>query len=159
MAIHTYFAATILLAGSLGGMADVLPRDRTVLLATHEALADVNSLCVALATQETPLVEKLVNVAGLRAQVLARLREAGIRYMENEAGACPRLVVRIEGVDVPDCDKYVCRMQTSVNRVVTFAAHRDVQVEAEVWRLQPVMLYPAQQPSDRAGKQSDHRPG
>ena len=139
MAIHAYFTvAAILLASSLGGPTDVLPRNRTVLLATHEALSGVDTLCVALATQETPLVEKLVNVPGLRAQVLARLKEAGIRHMEGEAGLCPRLVVQIEGIAVPDCDKCVCRVQTSMNRVVTFTAHRDMRVEAEVWRLQPV---------------------
>jgi len=140
MANHAYLtAAAILLGASVGGTMDVLPRDGTLLIATYEALAGVETLCVALVSQETPQVEKLVDTPTLRTQIVAKLREAGIKYMEGEAGSCPRLVVQIEGVAVPDCDKCVCRVQTSMNRVVTFTARRDLQVEAEVWRLRPVM--------------------
>jgi len=118
---------------------DVLPPDRTLLIATHEALAGVETLRVALATQETPQVEKLVDSAKLRAHLVAKLKEAGIKHVEGEAGSCPRLVVQIESMAVPDCGKCICRVQTSMNRVVTFTAHQDLQVEAEVWRLRPAM--------------------
>ena len=112
---------------------------RAILIATHEALADVEKLCVALATSETPQVAKLIDVPKLRAQAVAKLNEAGVKCVESEAGVCPRLVVQIEGMTVQDCDKYICRVQTSLNRVVTFTAQRDVQVEAEVWRLRPAI--------------------
>jgi hypothetical protein len=40
MAIHAYFtAAAILLGASAGGTVSVLPRDRTSLIATHEAIS------------------------------------------------------------------------------------------------------------------------
>ncbi len=150
MAIHVCFtAAAIFLGAAIGGATDVLPRDGTSLIATHEALAGVEKLSIALATQETPQVEKLVDIPKLRAQLVAKLKEAGIKPMEGEAGACPRLVVQIEGVMVPDCDKCICRVQTSMNRVVTFTAHRDLQVEAEVWRLRPTMKVVA---GNEAGK-------
>lgn len=140
MANHVHFtAAVILLGASVGGTMDVRPPDMTLLIANHEALAGVETLCVALASQETPQVEKLVDTPMLRTQIVAKLKEAGIKPMEGEAGSCPRLVVQIEGTVVPDCDKCVYRVQTSMNRVVTFTAHRDLQVEAEVWRLRPVM--------------------
>jgi hypothetical protein len=118
---------------------DVLPPDGALLVAADEALAGVEKLSVALVTQETPHVEKLVDIPKLRAQVLAKLKEAGINHVEREAGSYPRLVVQIEGMAVPDCDKCICRVQTSMNRVVTFTAHRDLQIEAEVWRLRPMM--------------------
>jgi hypothetical protein len=141
MAVHAYFtAAAILLGASVSGTMDMSPpSDRMLLIATHEALAGADKVCVALATQETPQVEKLIDIQNLRAQVVAKLEAAGIKHVDGEAGSCPRLVVQIEGVAVPDCDKWVYRVQTSMNRVVTFTAHRDMQVEAEVWRLRPTM--------------------
>jgi hypothetical protein len=140
MAIHGYFTvAAILLGASVGGTTDVLPAERTRLVAAHEALAGIEELRVALVTQETPQVEKLIDVAKLRAQVIARLKEAGIRHEESDVGSCPRLIVQIENVTVSDCGKCVCRVQTFMSRVVTFTARRDMQVEAEVWRLRPAI--------------------
>jgi hypothetical protein len=141
MAVHAYFTAAVILLGvSVGGTMDISsPSEEMLLIATHEALAGTDKISVTLATQETPQVEKLVDIRKLRAQVVAKLKEAGIEYMEDEAGVYPRLIVQIEGVAVPECARYVCRVQTSMNRVVTFTAVRDLQVEAEVWRLRPVM--------------------
>jgi hypothetical protein len=140
MAVHAYFtAAAILLGASAGRTMGVPARDGTSLLAAHEVLADVEQLRVALAIQDAPQAERLIDSSKLRSQILARLKKAGIRQVEAESSLCPKLAVQIESVSVPDCDKCVCRVQTSVHRVVTFAAGRNLHVEAEVWRLRPAI--------------------
>lgn len=142
MAAHGYTVAAVVLFGAaVGGIRDVEPPgEQSLLIATHPALVDLERLSIALATHETPQVEQLIDIPVLRGQIAARLKEAGLKSIAGEAaGTCPRLVIQIEGVTVPDCDKYVCRVQTSVNRVVTYSDHRDLRIEAEVWRLRPVM--------------------
>lgn len=141
MAAHAYFTtAAILLGASLGGPRDLSPSaDTTLLIATDRALADVEQFCIALVIQDAAQVEKLIDLPKLRAQVAIRLDEARIKHSDDEAGMYPRLVVQIEGMPVPECKQYVCRVQTSVSRVVTCPGPRDVQIEAEVWRLRPMM--------------------
>jgi len=109
------------------------------LIAGHEALADVNELCAVVTTYEDRRIGSLVDLPRLRAQVIARAGEAGVRHVECKTGLTPRLVVGIEGVPVPDCNSYVVRVQTSLRRVVTFVTDGDRHVQAEVWRLRPVM--------------------
>jgi hypothetical protein len=142
MAACEYMIAVTILFGTIcGGIMDMeSPRDQSLLIATHPALVDLDRLSITLATHETPQVEQLIDASALRGQIAARLKEAGLKSVAGEAaGTCPRLVIQIEGVTVPDCEKYVCRVQTSVNRVVTYSDHRDLRIEAEVWRLRPVM--------------------
>ena len=113
--------------------------DTGLLIAGHEALADVNELCVVVTTYEDTRVGSLVDLPRLRAQVIAKMGGAGIRHVECKTGLTPRLVVGIEGIAVPDCNSYVVRVQTSLRRVVTFATDGDRHVQAEVWRLRPVL--------------------
>jgi len=111
---------------------------------THACLPVV-ALLIALVTGATawagelPDIGSLVDLPRLRAQVIARAGEAGVRHVECKTGLTPRLVVGIEGVPVPDCNSYVVRVQTSLRRVVTFVTDGDRHVQAEVWRLRPVM--------------------
>ncbi len=138
MAIHAYFMA-VLVGASLGG-AEALPgRDQSLLIATNDILADVGQLCVVLATHETPQVEELLDVDTLKARIVDMLAEAGIKPVEGETGLSPRLVLHVEGMAILDCDKYVYRVQTSLNRLVTFTNRRDLQIQAEVWHVRPVM--------------------
>ena len=73
-------------------------------------------------TRETPGVERLIDVAKLKAQVSQKLRDAGITPVEHDSEATPKLVVHIEGIEVPDTDKYVYRVQTALSRLVTVPA-------------------------------------
>ena len=126
--------------GAAVGAGELLDAPETgLLIAGHEALVDVNELCAVVTTFEDRRIGSLLDLAQLRAQVIARMGTAGIRHVECETGLTSRLVVGIEGVAVPDCDSYVVRVQTSLRRVVTFATDGDRHVQAEVWRLRPVM--------------------
>ncbi|MBN2129284.1 MAG: hypothetical protein JW741_07290 [Sedimentisphaerales bacterium] len=123
-----------------------------LLIAGHEALADVQELCAVVTTFEDRRMGSLLDLPQLRTQVIAQMGLAGIRHVECKTGLTPRLVVGIEGVAVPDCNSYVVRVQTSLRRVVTFATDGDRHVQAEVWRLRPVMkVVPKESVSDAIG--------
>lgn len=126
-------------AGAMAQTKTVPAEPEALLIAGNEALAGIEQLCAVLAAHETKLVGQLVDLAGLRAKVVEKLGGAGIAHIECKTGLTPRLVVRIEAIAVADCGKCVYRVQTSLNRVVTFSNHRDLSVQAEVWRLRPAM--------------------
>lgn len=136
-------ALLMLLAGVHAGAEDragaLEPPDGLLLIAGHEALAGIERLCVVVAATETPEAKHLVDAAALRAKIVSRLHEAGITHVECKTGLTPRLVVQIEATHVPDCGRHVYRVQTSVNRVVTFSNHRDLHVLAAVWQLRPAI--------------------
>ncbi len=148
MTAHAYvMAAAILLVASLGGPRDLSPSaDTTLLIATDRVLADVEQFRIFLMIQDGAQGEKLVDLPKLRAQIATKLDEAGIKHSDDEAGMYPRLVVQIEGMPLPECKQYVCRVQTSMSRIVTCPGPRELQIEAEVWRLRPMMKVAA--PSD-----------
>jgi len=139
MTVHACVAAlAILLGASIGSAMDEGSfNEPGLLVAADSALSDIERLSVVLAAQETPGVRELIDVPRLQAQVVRRLREAGIEPATSETG--PKLVVQIEGIAVADCSRYAYRVQTSLNRVATLSDYRDVRVEAEVWRLRPMM--------------------
>ena len=144
MRIHAHILVVTLLA-ALGARTTAEPtepadfQDRSLLVAADGALADVEELCVVVTTYESREIEPLVDLIELRAQVTAKLDKAGIKHVECKTGLTPRLVTAIEAIAVPDSNRYVYRVQTSVNRVVTFSGNGDKWVQAEVWRLRPVM--------------------
>ncbi len=139
MVIHAYIVA-VLIGGAVGEAADTWPReDEDVLIAADGVLADVEQLCVVVATHDTKQLEQLTDTPKLKARVEGKLREAGMTPVPGKTGLEPRLVAHIEGVAVPDCDKYVFRIQTSLSRLVTCSNRRDLQIHAEVWRVRPVM--------------------
>jgi len=144
MRIHVCFPVVTLLIGLVtsamagsGELPDV--PDTGLLIAGHEALADVKELCAVVTTYENERIGSLLDLPRLRAQAIAKMGVAGIKHVECKTGLTPRLVVGIEGIPVPDCDTYVVRVQTSLRRVVTFATDGDRHVQAEVWRLRPAM--------------------
>lgn len=135
MMVHAYFMA-VLVGASIGGTAAPgggLP------ITTNEALVDVELLCVVPATQQMPQVEQVIDANGLKSRIEARLDEADIKHVEHSAGPGARLVVHIEGVAVPGSDKYVYRVQTSLNRLVLLAGRPNPQIQAEVWQARPIM--------------------
>lgn len=140
MAICKYVLA-ILVAASIGGAADGPAGvvEENPLIAGHPVLADVRRLAVVLATQETPEIERLIDAAKLKTQISDKLREAGIEPVENDAEPAPRLIVHIEGIDVPGGDQYVYRVQTAVSRLVAVPGQGNRRLDVEVWRVRPVM--------------------
>ncbi len=138
MMIHACFMA-VLVGASIGGAAAPTPSDPGLLITTDEALADVELLCVVLATQQMPQVEQVIDANGLKSRIEARLDGADIKHIEHGAGPGARLVVHIEGVAVPGSDKYVYRVQTSLNRQVLLTGRPDPQIQAEVWQTRPEM--------------------
>ncbi len=139
MAVHAYLTA-ILVAASVGGAADVpLRAEPDLLISANHILADVNELHLVLMTQETPGIERMIDVPTLKAQVVQRLRDAGIVLLERDTETTHRLVVHLEGIEVPGSDKYVYRIQTAMSRLVTVPGLGNRRLQTEVWRVRPVM--------------------
>lgn len=144
MAIHACFMA-FLIAASLGGVSDASRAvDETPLLVSGDpVLADVDRVAVVLATRENPGVEGLINATMLKAQVSQKLREAGMTLVEEDSESTQRLLLHIEGVEVPGPDQYVYRVQTALSRLVMVPGQGDRRIQVEAWRVRPVMAVAA----------------
>ena len=126
----------ILIGASIGPSVDVQPLvDQDGLVSSGEALAGVEQLSVAVVLRETGSID----AASVKARIVEKLGQAGIKHAESETRLDPLLVVRIEGTAVPDCGKYVYRVQTSLTRLVTLPNRPDRQIQAEVWQGKPAM--------------------
>ncbi|MBP7053200.1 MAG: hypothetical protein KBE65_19510 [Phycisphaerae bacterium] len=140
MAVHACWMA-ILLAASAGGATDVLldRNDEPLLVSADPVLADVNQLTVVLATRDTPGVERMIDAADVKARVLHKLGEAGVGVVPRGTETTPRLVVHIEGMEVPGSDQSVFRVQTALDRLVIVPGQGNRQLLTEVWRVGPTM--------------------
>jgi len=103
-----------------------------LLISRNEAIADLDQVCVSLETHAA-LPE------GLADHAIAKLAAEGIEHIECQTGVTPRLHIHVETVALEGCGQTVYRVQTSLSRIVTFTDHRDLRVQADVWRVQPVM--------------------
>jgi hypothetical protein len=138
MGIHACFIAVLLGISSAGvGEPRAMPPD--VLVAADPVLEDVEQLAVVLATGQAGQIGPMIDAPQLRIEVVKRLNAAGIRLVENEATLDPKLIVHIESIAVPGTDRCVCRVQTTLDRVVTLSGRKPMQVRAQVWRARPVM--------------------
>jgi len=144
MAIHACFMAFII-AASLGGASDASRAlDETPLLVAGDpVLADIDRLAVVLATRETPGVEGLINATVLKAQISQKLRDAGIVPVEENSESTQRLLVHIEGVEVPGSGQYVYRVQTALSRLVMVPGQGNRRIQVEAWRVRPAMAVAA----------------
>jgi len=139
MVMRAYLVA-IFLGVSVGQAAN--PQAQTgpnVLLSAHHGLVDVDSVAVVLAAPGPGLEVPPVDLVQLKTRVIEMLSPAGIRHVESQTPLAPRLVVRMEGLAIPDCDKCIWRAQIALTRGVTLPGWPDSQLQAEVWQAQPVM--------------------
>lgn len=140
MTIGVCCLLAMLLANPAGEMmvarAEVLSHGEPgLLISRNEAIADLDQVCVNLVvhTAPTSLPE------GLMAQVVAKLKAGGIEHVECKTGVTPRLHIHIETIGLEECGRTVYRVQTALSRIVTFTDHRELAVQADVWRVKPVM--------------------
>jgi len=138
MATHVCLVA-ILIGASVGQAGQVRPSTgQDALLSTTQALVGVGRLHVVLTTPETG-PEGSIETSRLRGRIAETLGEAGIKPADGQMSSVPRLIVRIESAPVPESDRYACRVQASLTRLVTLADRPDLQIPAEVWQSKPVM--------------------
>ncbi|HPC96554.1 MAG TPA: Ada metal-binding domain-containing protein [Sedimentisphaerales bacterium] len=110
-----------------------------VLISTNEVLADIRQVCVVLAMHQHVPNESAVDYQRLQALVVEKLRSESIEHVDCRTGLTPRLHVYIEVVPLKDCGLSVYRVQTALSRIVAFTDHRERTVQADVWRVRPVM--------------------
>jgi len=133
MTIHVCCLLAMLIAGPGTGALDSHESDR--LISSGAALADVNLVCVRLVTHSA----EASSLERLTARIVKTLKAEGIEHLECKTGVTPRLLIEIETVSVKDSGRTVYRVQTALSRIVTLAGPRPLSVQADVWRLKPVM--------------------
>jgi hypothetical protein len=106
------------------------------LISRNEAIADIDRVCVSLETQDAPYAASFEDLA---AQVVEKLKATGLEHVVCKTGLTPRLRIQVETVSLEGCGRSVCRVQTGLSRLVTFADHRELTIQADVWRLRPVI--------------------
>jgi hypothetical protein len=139
MIAHVWTALALAALTTLGPGAAAPQIRPELLIAPADALTDVTQLGFALATDPTPNVERYVDGPALRAQVETLFRKAGIESLRDDLGAQPRLVVHVEGVPIPDADRYVYRVQASLHRLVALTGRPNRRIPTEAWQVRPVM--------------------
>ena len=107
-----------------------------LLISRNEAIADLERVCVSLETYDAPYAASFEKLA---AQLEAKLKAGGIEPVVCKTGVTPRLHVHVETVSLEACGQTVYRVQTALSRIVTFTDHRELTVQADVWRVKPVM--------------------
>ncbi len=140
MTVHICCLLAMLLANPSAagsGRADLGETD--LLISRNEVLADIDQVCAVLVTQEAREDKPSSGYQSLHAAVVEKLRAEGIEHVECQTGVTPRLHVHIEVVPLAEHGVSVYRVQTALSRIVTFTDHRELKVQADVWRLRPVM--------------------
>jgi hypothetical protein len=141
MTKYAYCLLAIFLAGPLSAstaaQTEILaPSPPGLLISTHNALADLDQVCVSLDTTGATYAASHERLA---AAVVSKLQAAGLDHVACKTGAVPRLRICVEAISLGECDRSVYRVQTSLSRIVSFTDHRELKVQADVWRLNPVM--------------------
>jgi len=150
MVVRACFIAIVVAASLAGGSETLRPIEETLLVAGDPILADVNQIAVVVGTGETPGVERLIDAAKLKAQISQKLRDAGISPIERDTETAQRLVVHVEGIEVPGSDQYVYRVQTALDRLVTVPGQGNRRIRVEVWRVRPAMAVAAKSQAGEA---------
>lgn len=122
-------------SNQMGVTSDWLVLEPDPLISGSIALSDVNELQALLVTAGATYAasfEKLAN------RVQTELEQEQIGHVKREGGAIPRFVVQIESTFVPECERYVYRVQGAFHRPVTVTSEPATAIQAEVWRLAPV---------------------
>ena len=140
MRTYVYFLLAAFLVSPISGSTTQLEAVRGpetgLLISRNEAIADIRQVCLQLDTAGATYAASYERLA---AEAVAKLKAAGIDHVPNSTGIIPRLRICVEAVSVDECGRSVYRVQTALSRIVTFTDHRELRVQADVWRLNPVM--------------------
>jgi hypothetical protein len=138
MATHVFLVA-LFIGASAEQAEQVRPSTGQVtLLSATQALVGVDQLYIVLAAPEIG-PQGSIETSKLRTRIAEMLGKGGIKSAERQTKSGPWLIVRIESAPVPEGDRYACRVQVSLNRLVTLPNRPDLQIPAEVWQSKPVM--------------------
>lgn len=141
MTIHLCCLLAMLLADPAADITvargDVLETpEPNLLISRNAAIADIHQVCVSLDAHKATFAPSFET---LEAEVAAKLEAEGIEHIECKTGVTPRLHIHVETVSLEGCGHTVYRVQTALRRIVTFTDHRELKVQADVWRVKPVM--------------------
>jgi len=75
----------------------------------------------------------------LEAKVEYRLKEAKLGAVKPRSLPTPHLNIEIDMLKLSDLQQYIFRIQTSLVRTVTLSAKRNLHLDVDVWKTDPVM--------------------
>ena len=109
------------------------------------ALVGVKLIKVAIVPPDIVLKKGTLDREELKSKVERKLKKAGINVFIPEEGFVYRLPVisslkvRMEMFKFADSEEYVCRIQTSLSRLVNLPAKQSWSFRTDVWKTEPVM--------------------
>lgn len=109
------------------------------------ALVGVKLIKVAIVPPDIVLKKGTLDREELKSKVERKLKKAGINVFMPEEGIVYRLPVisdlkvRMEMFKFADSEEYVCRIQTSLSRLVNLPAKQSWSFRTDVWKTEPAM--------------------
>ena len=75
----------------------------------------------------------------LEAKIAHKLKEAGIKHIKTASLPRPELRINVDMLKLPNSQRYVFHIQTSLMRLVTLPAQRNPHFQVDVWKTEPLM--------------------
>ncbi len=105
----------------------------------YPALLGVEQLYVQIIKTSVAEDETGINWEELQLAIEKKLRKEGINCVDQKLSPMPRVKVLIHFLKVPDSQKYVSYIQTSLARLVTLKDSRNTNMLVDLWKTNPVM--------------------
>jgi len=105
----------------------------------NPALAGIKELYVFIVPPDSEPNKDGLVWEELQTKIEHKLEDAGIRYVKPRSLPTAELRVYVDMLKLPDSQKYVFRIQTSLARTVTLPAQRNLHLQVDVWKTEPVM--------------------
>ena len=130
----------ILCVSALGKIEPPLPEKEPLRIGNHHlSLTDVDQLYVQVIT--TYMIPKIADLSReeIRLKIEQKLREQGINYVQPKPSPMPSLRVKIALLQIPDTQRYVFHIHTSLARMMTLKTKQKINLKVNVWQTNPVM--------------------
>jgi len=131
---------SILSIPCLGEVELPLPEQKPLLIShPHPTLTGLDQLYVQVIKADMVPSTVSLKREELNLKIQQKLKEGGIKYVQTKLSTMPRLTVNISLLKIPDSQKGVFRVQTSLTRMVILKNQQELNVLVDVWKVNPLM--------------------
>lgn len=124
------------------------PAEKREPISPDPGLVGIKLITVTVVPPDRVPDKGFLDQEGLKAQVEARVRKAGLNIFTPKEGVVYRLgeiselKVQLEAFKLADSGEYICRLQTFLSRAVNLAHKYDRSwtFRADVWKTEPAMV-------------------
>jgi hypothetical protein len=140
---HLLTPAILLVILSNPAFAQLEPSSDMPLIAKpNPALAGIKELSVVISAPDSEPNKDGLALADLKAEVIARLYDAGFKVSRSPAGhivATPELRINLGMLKLESCGQFVFSVQTSLARGVALPDSAQLHIGADVWKMESGM--------------------